>query len=178
MADSKESVGNDRHLGSIPSLGLGRSSGEGNGNPLQYSCLENSMDRGALVGYSPWGLKESDTTERLNWNELNWTEYSHYYSWHTVDTCLCLSLSHVPLFVRPWTEPARLLCPWNSPDKNTGVGCHFFLQGIFPTQGSNPRLLHWQVDSLSLSQLGSPIINTWIFIKMYFNWVWFIHSSS
>ena len=33
---------------------------------------------------------------------------------------------------------ARLLCLWDSPSKNTGVGCHFFLQGIFPTQGSNP----------------------------------------
>ena len=40
--------------------------------------------------------------------------------------------------------------------KNTGVGCHFLLQGIFPTQGSNPSLLHWQVDSLALSHLGSP----------------------
>ena len=49
--------------GSIP--GSGRSSGEGNGNPLQYSCLENPMDRGrSLVGYSPWGHKESDMTER------------------------------------------------------------------------------------------------------------------
>ena len=37
--------------------------------------------------------------------------------------------------------PARLLCPWNSPGKNTGVGCHALLQGIFPTQGSNPHLL-------------------------------------
>ena len=46
-------------LGLIP--GLGRSSGEGNGNPLQYSCLENPMDR--VVGYSPWGCKESDMTE-------------------------------------------------------------------------------------------------------------------
>ena len=36
--------------------------------------------------------------------------------------------------------PARLLCPWNSPGKNTGVGCHSLLQGIFPTQGSNPGL--------------------------------------
>ena len=36
-------------------------------------------------------------------------------------------------------------CPWGFPGKNTGVGCHFLLQGIFPTQGSNPRLLHWQV---------------------------------
>ena len=37
--------------------------GEENGNPLQYSCLENSMDRGAWRGYSPWGGKESDVTE-------------------------------------------------------------------------------------------------------------------
>ena len=41
--------------GSTP--GLGRSPGEGNGTPLQYSCLENPMDGGALVGYSPWGCK-------------------------------------------------------------------------------------------------------------------------
>ena len=37
---------------------------------------------------------------------------------------------------------ARLLRPWDSPGKNTGVGCHALLQGIFPTQGSNPGLLH------------------------------------
>ena len=51
----------------VPSLipPLGRSPGEGNGNPLQYSCLENPMDRGAWRAYSPWGVKESDTTEQL-----------------------------------------------------------------------------------------------------------------
>ena len=38
--------------------------------------------------------------------------------------------------------PTRLLCPWDFPGKDTGVGCHFLLQGIFPTQGSNPGLLH------------------------------------
>ena len=37
------------------------------------------------------------------------------------------------------------------PGKNTGVDCHFFLQGIFTTLGSNPHLLHWQADSLPLS---------------------------
>ena len=41
--------------------------------------------------------------------------------------------------------------------KNTVVGCHFLLQGIFPTQGSNLCLLHWQADSLPLSLLGSPL---------------------
>ena len=45
-------------------------------------------------------------------------------------------------------EPTRLLCPWNSPDKNTtGVGCHFLLQGIFPTQGSNPGLPHYTLQA-------------------------------
>ena len=46
------------------------------------------------------------------------------------------------------------------PGKNTGTGCHFLLQGIFPTQGLNPRLLHllhWQADSLPLHHLGSPL---------------------
>ena len=44
-----------------------------------------------------------------------------------------------------------LLCPWDSPGKNTGVGCQALLQGIFPAQGSNPRILHRQVDLLALS---------------------------
>ena len=42
------------------------------------------------------------------------------------------------------------------PRQGYWVGSHFFLQGIFPTQGLNPSLLHWQVDSLPLSHLGSP----------------------
>ena len=53
-------------------------------------------------------------------------------------THMCLrALIHVQLF----GTPARLLCPWNSPGKNTGVGCHFLLQGIFLTQGSYLHLL-------------------------------------
>ena len=60
-SDSKESTWNAGDLGSIS--GLGRSPGEGIHNPLQYSCLENSMDRGVLVGYSPYRCKELDMTE-------------------------------------------------------------------------------------------------------------------
>ena len=48
----------------------------------------------------------------------------------------------------------RLFCPGNSPGKNTGVGGHFLLQGIFPTQRPNPGLLHCR--PLTLSHLGSP----------------------
>ena len=61
---SKESVFNTGDLGSIP--GLGRSPGGGHGNPLQYSCLENPHGQRSLEGYSPWGWKESDMTERLS----------------------------------------------------------------------------------------------------------------
>ena len=55
----------------------------------------------------------------------------------------------------PGLWPTRLLCPWESPGKNTGVGCHFLLQGIFLTQGSSLSLLCLE-DSLALSHLGSP----------------------
>ena len=66
-SDSKASAYSAGDPGSIPVLG--RSPGEGNGNPLQYSCLENPMDGGAWLqstDYSPWGCKELDTTERLH----------------------------------------------------------------------------------------------------------------
>ena len=46
-----------------------------------------------------------------------------------------------PILCEPM-EPARLLCPWDTPGKNTGEGCHSLLQGIFSTQGLNPGLLH------------------------------------
>ena len=49
--------------GLIP--GLGRSPGEGNGNPLQHSCLENLIGQRSLAGYGPWCCIESDMTERL-----------------------------------------------------------------------------------------------------------------
>ena len=53
--------------------------------------------------------------------------------------------------------PTRLLCPWNSPDKNSGVGSHALLQGIFPTQGLNPCLPHCRQILYCLSHQGSPI---------------------
>ena len=67
-------------------------------------------------------------------------------------------------------QPASFLCPWDLPDKNTGVGCHFLLQGIFLTKGSNPCLLHWQADSLSLSHLGSPELgDSWLMWEFQVN---------
>ena len=57
----KEITCNAGGPGSIP--GLGRSPGGGQGNPLQFSCLENPHEQRSLVGYHPWGRKQSDTTE-------------------------------------------------------------------------------------------------------------------
>ena len=57
-------AGDARDVGSIP--GSGRSPGGGHGNPPQYSCLQNPMDRRVWVGYSPWGHKASDTTEHAH----------------------------------------------------------------------------------------------------------------
>ena len=56
------------------------------------------------------------------------------------------------------SQPDRLLCPWDSPGKNTGVGCYSHVQGIFLTQGLNPSplcLLHWQVGSVPLAPPGN-----------------------
>ena len=50
------------------------------------------------------------------------------------------------LVAQPGLYPTGLLCPWDSPGKNTGVGSHSLLQGIFPAQGLNPSFLHWQAD--------------------------------
>ena len=61
-------------------------------------------------------------------------------------------------FATPWTVAARLLCLWDFPGKNPTVGCHFLLQGIFPTQGRNPHLLHWHVGSSPLSHQGSLVL--------------------
>ena len=53
-------------------------------------------------------------------------------------------------------QPPRLLCPWTSPGKNTGGGCHFLLQGIFLTQGLNPSLLHCRQILYHLNHQRSP----------------------
>ena len=63
-SDGKQYACNAGDPGLIP--GLGRLSGEGKRNPLQYSCLENPHGQRSLAGYSPWGHKHLDTTEQLS----------------------------------------------------------------------------------------------------------------
>ena len=52
--------------------------------------------------------------------------------------CKCLSLIGIQLFATSWTVATRLLCPWDSPGKNTGVDCHFLLLGDLPDAGIEP----------------------------------------
>ena len=89
--------------------------------------------------------------------------YSHMQCMSIV-LCTLSHFSRIQLFVTLWTVALpRLLCPWASPGKNTGVGCHFLLQGLFPTQGSNPcllHLLHWQVSSLPLAPRRKRILRS------------------
>ena len=80
--------------------------------------------------------------------QFDWLTYS----------CVCVqSLQLCPTLWTQGLQPARLLCPCDSPDKNTEVGCQALLQEIFLTQGSNLCLLHQQVNSLSTETLGSPV---------------------
>ena len=95
--------------------------------------------QGGLACGSPWGRKESDMTERQNWTLVN-----HLF-WKTVSSSV-MSDSLWPHGL----QPTRFFCPWNSPGKNTGVGCHGLLQGIFLTQGLNLGLLHCRQRPLCL----------------------------
>ena len=59
-------------------------------------------------------------------------------------------------------KPTRPFCPWGFPGRNTGVGCQALLQGIVPTQGSNPSLPRCRQILYHLSHQGSPVILEWV----------------
>ena len=70
----------------------------------------------------------------------------------SLQSCIKVKLLSCPTLCDP-TD--RLLCPWDFPGNSTGVDCHFLLQGIFPTQGLNPGLLHCRQTLYRLSHQGS-----------------------
>ena len=72
--------------------------------------------------------------------------------------CVCMFLAQLcPTLCNPTDlQPTRLLCPWSSPGKNTGVGCHSLLQRLFPTQGLNPSLPHCRQVLYHLKPQRSP----------------------
>ena len=116
--------------------------------------------------YSARGRRDSDTAERHFMLHLIIPPGTPplpqppAHAWHTLLTaprdlqCVCMP-SRVNS-ATPGTLPSRLLCPRESPGKNAGVGCHFLLQGIFPTRGSNPGLPRCRRILYQLSHKGSP----------------------
>ena len=88
---------------------------------------------------------------------LAFLDHLLFYSLIMVCVCVCAQSC---LTLQPHgLQPARLLCPWDSPGKIFGVGFHFLFQGIFQTQGldwHHSCLLHWQAGFLRLCNLGSP----------------------
>ena len=103
--------------------------------------------------WTQWGKERVGQTER---HRVALT----YVQCVCVCVCVCArarALSHVWSLHPRGLQPARLLCPWDSPGKNTGVGCHSLLQGIFPAQGQNLGLLHCRQILYQLSHQGGPI---------------------
>ena len=117
--------------------------GEGNGNPLQCSCLENPRD-----GEAWWAAVYGVTQSRTRLKRLsNMSCGRIFLSWLTISVLHTkrLSQDRFHICIHMWRhvlQPTGLFRPWSSPGKSTGVGCHFLLQGTFPTQGLNPSLPH------------------------------------
>ena len=88
---------------------------------------------------------------------LQWqADLYHCATWAALKNWIKWSRSVVSDSLRPHgLQPTRLLCPRDFPGNGTGVGCHFLLQGIFPTQGSNPGLPHCRQTLNLLSHQGS-----------------------
>ena len=87
------------------------------------------------------------------------TDSEQRHQWTHSEICVCISRLVVSNSLQPQgLQSSRLSSLWNSPGKNIGAGCHFLLQGIFPTQGSNLGLLHCRQMLYHLSQQGNPIV--------------------
>ena len=128
----------------------------------------------SLMGCCPWNRKELDTTEQLPFplshtltcDSVSGHQYLHEDTaivWVHPNTSCCywparlfiplVKWSHSVMYNLLW--PHGLQSPWNSPGQNTGVGSYSLLQGIFPTQGSNPGLPHCRQILYHLSHQGS-----------------------
>ena len=166
-SEVKVSACNAGDPGSIP--GSGRSLGEGNGNPLQYSCLENPMEGRSLVGYSPWGHKESDMAERLHFiAELEIKEHDVscagrqvvYHQCHLGSPYIFVkplkSLSCVRLFVTPWTVAHQAPQSMGISRQEYWSGLPFPSPGDLPNRGIEPRSPTLRAATLLSEPPGKP----------------------
>ena len=127
-----------------------------------------------MTSHHPYLLTSQTTVSRKTW---------------IASTSCCFQSEGVVVQLLSWVQllephrqlPARLLCLWDFPGNNTGLGCHFLLQGIFPTQEWNLCLLHQQVDSLLLNHLGSPrysVAAQELLLPLFLSWEPILHCVS
>ena len=131
------------------------------------SQVDLTMDVSSISIRSPWGKctfpKANHLELALGWGLQDRKEFTPVLCVGLLIILSSRMLSHVQLFVIPWTVwPTRLLCPWDFQGKNTGMGCHFLLQGIFPIQGLNLGLLclcaTWEAHCLMIAFVkGLPL---------------------
>ena len=96
----------------------------------------------------------------VHWRR-EWQTTSAFFPWESHEQSVSMKLlSHVPLFVIPWTIAYQTPPSRNFPGKSTGMDCHFLLQGIFLTWGLSPGLPHCRQMLYHLSYQGSPLMNS------------------
>ena len=131
-----------RDMGLMP--WSGRAPGEGNGNPLQYSCLENSMDKGAWWA-TVHGVAKS------------WYGWAHTHSMWLV-VVWCYSLSCLRLFVTQWTVAHQAPLSIEFSRQGSWSGLPFPSPGDLPNSGIKPRSPALQADSLPSEPPGKPFL--------------------
>ena len=104
-----------------------------------------------------WNNKTTYFNCFCNLNELVFIELLGQYLEYNKQYVQVCSVAQQCLFATSWTVAHQLLCPQDSPGKNTGVGCHFLSQRNFPDSGIKPASPALQVDSLPIEQLGKPV---------------------
>ena len=141
LSSFKENQGQSRVCKWLPSVWVRKTQINNNNNKKKNRQREKTC---TAFLYIAWVEKETQETSNV-------AAPGRETGWLGVDChCHLVTKSCLALF-----RPARLLCPWDSLGKNTGAGCHFLLQGIFPTQGLNLCLLHCRWILLPLSHQGS-----------------------
>ena len=101
-------------------------------------------------------------TQELSQGLLNWRQILYQLSYEGSPKSIGCMWSESRSIMSDSLEPHGLYSPWNSPGRNTGVSSLSLLQGIFPTQGSNPGLPHCKWILYQLSHKGSPRILEWV----------------
>ena len=116
--------------------------------PIRIAKIQNTGDIKLCQGSLLIGMQNCTAT-------LEDSLVVSYKTKHTLTTCICIQSCPTLCNLMDCSPPGSSV-HWDFSGKNIGMGCHFLLKGIFPTQGSNPHLLHWQMDSFNTAPPWKP----------------------